>query len=275
MNMTDRYYKALDLEPGASVDEIKQARKEMLKVWHPDRFNDDEDLKWKAQEKLKEINHAYDILMLPQPPPAQALRLDAGEGVKAGEGAKAGHNAPQRASRLAWMVTIFTSVACAIALSTFAAHRFSASSAITPAPPDGAAAQPAAAQPDMAAAAPAPSTGSNTVTLAAGPAANCGDNWVQIFDDNYFDISDDNHIICGPGKYTNLRNLPGAMKLDWGNEIQSLKVGPGVTVTIWTVEGFKGISKTFGPGSEVPLLKAIPGLSDNISAIEIKLQGAE
>ena len=32
----------------------------MAKVWHPDRFGHDERLQKKAQEKLKEINEAYE-----------------------------------------------------------------------------------------------------------------------------------------------------------------------------------------------------------------------
>ena len=58
----NRCYRALELEPGASLEQVKQAWRELVKVWHPDRFPNDAKLQRKAQERLKEINGAYEIL---------------------------------------------------------------------------------------------------------------------------------------------------------------------------------------------------------------------
>jgi len=55
-------YLALGLKAGASPDEIKQAYRDLVKVWHPDRFGHDERLRLIAQDKLKEINGAYEFL---------------------------------------------------------------------------------------------------------------------------------------------------------------------------------------------------------------------
>ncbi len=53
-------YRILDLKPGATLEEVKRSYRELVKVWHPDRFGNDPSLQHKAQEKLKEINYAYD-----------------------------------------------------------------------------------------------------------------------------------------------------------------------------------------------------------------------
>jgi hypothetical protein len=73
-------YRLLELELGATPDELKRAYRDHDKVWHPDRFAGDPRLQSRAQEKLKQINLAYDQataprVMLPPrssaaPPPA-------------------------------------------------------------------------------------------------------------------------------------------------------------------------------------------------------------
>lgn len=56
-------YRTLELDYGASPDEVRQGYKDMVRVWHPDRFYEDPRLRKKAEEKLKEINRAYGDLM--------------------------------------------------------------------------------------------------------------------------------------------------------------------------------------------------------------------
>ena len=46
----------------ATPTEIKDAYRVLAKVWHPDRFPGDATLRLKAEEKLKEINSAYQLL---------------------------------------------------------------------------------------------------------------------------------------------------------------------------------------------------------------------
>ena len=55
-------YELLGVKPGVSIRELKAAHRDLAKVWHPDRFQHDPRLQEKAQEKLKEINEAYDLL---------------------------------------------------------------------------------------------------------------------------------------------------------------------------------------------------------------------
>lgn len=80
--------------------------------------------------------------------------------------------------------------------------------------------------------------------------------WVQLYDGKNF--TDENDRIHGPGKWNALRNLPGAKKTDWGDEADSLKVGPGATVQVWNNENFNGKSATYGPGTERPNLPEEP-----------------
>jgi len=55
-------FDVLELDSNASIDEAKQAYKDMVNIWHPDRFSNNPRLKQKAEDKLKEINAAYDMM---------------------------------------------------------------------------------------------------------------------------------------------------------------------------------------------------------------------
>ncbi|MEF9934041.1 MAG: J domain-containing protein [Clostridium sp.] len=54
-------YEVLGLKPGASQEEIKKAYRDLVKKYHPDRHTNNE-LKDLAQERMREINEAYDSL---------------------------------------------------------------------------------------------------------------------------------------------------------------------------------------------------------------------
>ncbi|MEH1831251.1 MAG: DnaJ domain-containing protein [Nostoc sp.] len=54
-------YEILGLEPGASPAQVKRAYRQLVKIWHPDRFVDQEQ-KQEAEEKIKSINAAYNKL---------------------------------------------------------------------------------------------------------------------------------------------------------------------------------------------------------------------
>jgi curved DNA-binding protein CbpA len=59
----ERYYRILELEPGATLEQINQAYKDLVFIWHPDRLpKDNPRLQHKAQEKLKLFNEARDKL---------------------------------------------------------------------------------------------------------------------------------------------------------------------------------------------------------------------
>src|SRR5215813_5365257 len=74
----DHYYRVLGVDSSASPEELKRAHRDLVQVWHPDRFTANPRLQKLAQEKLLEINAAYDALRFHTPadpveaPPAPA-----------------------------------------------------------------------------------------------------------------------------------------------------------------------------------------------------------
>jgi len=83
MSHTD-CFRALGVASDASWEEVRQAYKDLVRVWHPDRFQSDPQLRERAQQKLQKINDAYCALKnsqlfkgcqpepAPPPPPPSA-----------------------------------------------------------------------------------------------------------------------------------------------------------------------------------------------------------
>ena len=57
-----RYFDILEIDRDATIDKAKQAYKDLVNIWHPDRFSNNPRLKQKAEDKLKEINEAYEMV---------------------------------------------------------------------------------------------------------------------------------------------------------------------------------------------------------------------
>lgn len=100
MDRVAEWYRTLDLEPGASPEEVRDAWRDLAQVWHPDRFPNNERLRARAEQNLQRINEAYERLKgLPaaprrsaapayHPPPEPEIRHPAplevlGQGVRA------------------------------------------------------------------------------------------------------------------------------------------------------------------------------------------------
>lgn len=62
MDELAKNYQLLGLKVGATPNEVKQAYRDLVRVWHPDRFGHDDRLRLIAQSKLKELNGAYESL---------------------------------------------------------------------------------------------------------------------------------------------------------------------------------------------------------------------
>ena len=54
--------RVLELDSYATEKQIKASYRLLVKVWHPDRFQNDATLKWEAEAKLKKVNAAYSVL---------------------------------------------------------------------------------------------------------------------------------------------------------------------------------------------------------------------
>lgn len=52
-------FKTLEINPDASLDEVRKAFRKIVKIWHPDLFTGSPRLKDMAEEKLKAVNTAY------------------------------------------------------------------------------------------------------------------------------------------------------------------------------------------------------------------------
>lgn len=58
-----RAYAVFELAPLSTVEELRAAYMDLVKIWHPDRYqNEPERLRRRAEEKLKEIVEAYDYI---------------------------------------------------------------------------------------------------------------------------------------------------------------------------------------------------------------------
>ena len=57
------YYQILGVSSNTSSEEIKMAYKRLAKQWHPDRWRNSSDFeRLQAEEKMKDINEAYEVL---------------------------------------------------------------------------------------------------------------------------------------------------------------------------------------------------------------------
>jgi hypothetical protein len=93
--------------------------------------------------------------------------------------------------------------------------------------------------------------------------------WVEVFEDDDFSTGDAHARIEGPGRWDNMRGLPGGGGKDWGDCIGSIRVGPHARVIVWEDEGFGDTRLEFGPGSEQRDLNEV-NFDDEIDSIEIQ-----
>jgi len=74
-------YETLDIPPNAPLDEVRASFRDLMKVWHPDRYQQEsERLRLRAEEQVKRITRAYDRIMegAALEPETDPVRMDFG-----------------------------------------------------------------------------------------------------------------------------------------------------------------------------------------------------
>lgn len=67
-------YRILEIAPGATKEQTREARNVLAKVWHPDRHQGDPKVHDRAADKLRQINDAYAVIEGAGFPAAEAPR---------------------------------------------------------------------------------------------------------------------------------------------------------------------------------------------------------
>ena len=61
----ETHYTILEVQDSATLEEVKEAYRLLLQVWHPDRFHHSPTLLAKAEQKSGKINVAFETLSDP------------------------------------------------------------------------------------------------------------------------------------------------------------------------------------------------------------------
>ena len=91
---------------------------------------------------------------------------------------------------------------------------------------------------------------------------NC---YIEVFDDDDFDMKDDHYKIQGPKEFASLKDLGGK---NWNNDIESVIVGSNATVKAYSEKDFKGTELAFAPGQRVPNLGKLD-MKDDIESLKV------
>ncbi|HVG03075.1 MAG TPA: hypothetical protein VM842_09295 [Nitrospira sp.] len=91
---------------------------------------------------------------------------------------------------------------------------------------------------------------------------NC---FIEIFEDDNFDVDDPHVVLQGPKEYASLKNIAGK---DWSNDIESVIVGSNATVHAFEDKDFKGTELAFTPGQRVKNLGKLD-MANDIESLKI------
>lgn len=86
--------------------------------------------------------------------------------------------------------------------------------------------------------------------------------WVVIYEDEGF--ADTSLLVNGPVSFSDLRSLPGSNGKDWGDDIDSIVVGPNCWFQAFADENFQDTTAWYGPNSHIP---GLGDMGDEIDSI--------
>jgi hypothetical protein len=88
--------------------------------------------------------------------------------------------------------------------------------------------------------------------------------WVIIYEDEGY--NDASLLVSGPSEHSDLRSLPGSNGKDWGDDIDSLVVGPNCWLQVFADEGFSDTSAWYGPNTHAP---GLGDMGDEIDSMKL------
>jgi len=91
---------------------------------------------------------------------------------------------------------------------------------------------------------------------------NC---YIEVFDDNDFDVDDPHVKLQGPKEFASLKDVNGK---NWSNDIESVIVGSNARVKAYSEKDFKGTELAFAPGQRVPNLGKLD-MKNDIESMKI------
>lgn len=104
------------------MEELKKAYRDLVKVWHPDRFGGNPGLQRKAQEKLKEINLAYERLQSRSTAPPPQPRTGPASTSQAADHGPQRNSDRLKATKPTWLVLAGLVAVALVSFSLLAEH---------------------------------------------------------------------------------------------------------------------------------------------------------
>jgi hypothetical protein len=104
-------------------------------------------------------------------------------------------------------------------------------------------------------------------SVPAGASEGCpNDCWVHVYGDEEYSEGNAHTVICGPAELPNLEKLNGK---DWGDQIDSVKVGGTATVDAWKDKNYQDTKISFAAGQSYPSLGEL-GFHDDIGSMKVQ-----
>jgi hypothetical protein len=94
--------------------------------------------------------------------------------------------------------------------------------------------------------------------------------WAEIFEDTDFDKDDPHVKIQGPAQIASLKDYSGR---NWNNEIESVIMGPGATMTAYSDKDFKGTELVVVPNKRIAKLSEL-NMGDEIESLKLACGGS-